>query len=109
MNSDYIQVTAEEILSEFQLVTLTPSAVKVYVSIWNRMRYKGAFQLWLGDKELSVRARISVKLIPAVQSELARSGFMFLTPGATKMSYEFVENPDETFPESSLVGAENKR
>lgn len=106
MNCEYKQVAPEEILSEFHLARLSPNAVKVYSAIWNRMAYKGVDQLWLDDADLSIRARISIQLIPAIQTKLARSGLMRLVPGTSKVLYEFVENPDDARQDAPLVGAE---
>ena len=93
MNSEYKQVAPKEILSEFNLARMSPNAVKVYTAIWNRMAYKGVAQLWLDDADLSIRARISIQLIPAIQTKLVRSGLMRLVSGTSKVLYEFVEDP----------------
>jgi hypothetical protein len=94
MDSQVKPITAEEILSEFHRKALSPAAVRLYVAVWFRMANRGATKIWLSDEDVSRRARIALKNVPATQWELARAGLLFLTPGNGKVEYLFVVDPE---------------
>jgi len=95
MQSEVRQLTAEEILSEYDRQLLSPNAVRLYVAVWFRMRSRNATEIWLTDEDVSCRSRVLFADIPSAQSELAKARLLELVRGDGQTRYTFVDDPDD--------------
>jgi hypothetical protein len=87
-------IKIEDVLSEFHCSMLSDNAKTVYLAVWYRMKNKGRVQAWFDDAEISWRARVILKHIPAAKSELINIGLLECWQGHSQWSYDFVELDD---------------
>jgi hypothetical protein len=90
----------EEVLSPRHLETLSPNAVRLYGSVWSRMKHKNDTVAWFNDTEASIKARIAIGFIPAARAELVNAGLLEVWAGTEQWKYSYVEQPDYDYTES---------
>jgi hypothetical protein len=88
-------MTAEKILSESQLATLSPKARRLFASAWNRLKHRNLNAIWIKDLEACNRSRIQFDDFARIQNELDQSNLLRVSPGLIQSKYEFVENETE--------------
>jgi hypothetical protein len=84
----------DEHLSESHQEMLSLPAQIVYCTVLQLLKYRNAQSIWMNDAEISRRSRVLIQFIPGAQTELARAGLLFLTPGEKQVRYELITEND---------------
>jgi hypothetical protein len=77
-------------LNEWHQQTLSQHAQIVFVTVAHLLKDRKQESIWLGDAEVSRRARVLIQFIHAAQSELAKAGLMHMIPGENQTRYELI-------------------
>jgi hypothetical protein len=80
----------KEHLSEFHQQRLSLPAQIVFVTVLQLLLDRNAESIWLGDAEVSRRARVLIQFIGPAQTELAQAGLLHLVPGENQTRYELI-------------------
>ena len=83
-------VKTEQILNEFHLQMLSRNAKNLYSTVWNRFKKTTQKSLWMYDKDIASRSRMTPKQLPSAQAELVRAALIHITPGAVQTNYELL-------------------
>ena len=96
MNSQALKPAVDEnqILSSLHREILSEPAQKLFVAIWFKVHNTGRTTIWMADAEASRCARVLIELIPGAQIELARAGFVHMSPGERQTSYELIDRAE---------------
>jgi hypothetical protein len=87
MGEKYRAIMPHEILSQEQLATLSSAAIRLYGTVWNRLKSSNSISMWMYDEDLANRSRMPLSLLKSAQSELSQSGLLVLIPGAVQVKY----------------------
>jgi hypothetical protein len=109
MDEEAKQITIEDILSDYHREILSSPAIKLYAAVWFRMGNRGVTEISMSDEEVSVRARVPVRGISTLQSELFSAGLLHILPNGNETKYKFIPDPDHPNLDDSTEPEERKK
>jgi hypothetical protein len=92
--------------SPFRHMT-TPGGFQLYATVRFRVGDRGVTEISMSDEEISVGARVPVRGISAVQSELLSAGLLQILPNGNKQ--KFISDQDHSDRKDSAETEERKK